>query len=199
MATLLLSSRLQSREAGRPTKLTAEGGTGTTGIRWRPHHLYTDAGQAMRHCERCGCAKSVCTADKRVWLPAHIFWLSVGVSETPSVRRTASVRPSLRPKISSLETTGSCSRLFKRLSYNAHQARVHPSLWRPNLRVNWNRKLEQMLFWQNPFRKPFFQFLTDFGKLPVFLFQCRPTSKPPSTSGSPVHVRPHTVSAQVRR
>ena len=84
----------------------------------------------------------------------------------------------LRPKISSLETTGSCSRLFKRLSYNAHQARVHPSLWRPNLRVNWNRKLEQMLFWQNPFRKPFFQFLTDFGKVPVFLFQCRSTSKP---------------------
>ena len=34
----------------------------------------------------------------------------------------------LRPKISSLETTGSCSRLFKRLSYNAHRARVHPSL-----------------------------------------------------------------------
>ena len=30
-----------------------------------------------------------------------------------------------------------------------------------------------MLFWQNSFRKPFFQFLTDFEKLPVFLFQCR--------------------------
>ena len=27
-----------------------------------------------------------------------------------------------------------------------------------------------MLFWQNPFREPIFQFLTE---LPVFLFQCR--------------------------
>jgi len=26
----------------------------------------------------------------------------------------------------------------------------------PNLRVNWNRKLEQMLFSQNPFREPIF-------------------------------------------
>ena len=30
-----------------------------------------------------------------------------------------------------------------------------------------------MLFWQNSFREPIFQFLTDFEKLPVFLFQCR--------------------------
>jgi hypothetical protein len=30
-----------------------------------------------------------------------------------------------------------------------------------------------MLFWQNSFRKPNFHFLTDFEKLPVFLFQCR--------------------------
>ena len=30
-----------------------------------------------------------------------------------------------------------------------------------------------MLFWQNSSREPIFQFLTDFEKLPVFLFQCR--------------------------
>ena len=74
-------------------------------------------------------------------------------------------------------------------------ARTCIPLWRPNLRVNWNRKLEQMLFWQNSFREPIFQFLTDFEKLPVFLFQCRPASKPPTTSGSPLHVRPHGLRA----
>jgi len=47
-----------------------------------------------------------------------------------------------------------------------------------------------MLFSQNPFRKPLFQFLTDFEKLPVFLFQCRPSFKPPATSGAPLHVLP---------
>ena len=79
----------------------------------------------------------------------------------------------LRPKISSLETTGSCSRLFKRLSYNAHRAYVHPSL-----ASKYSFKLEQetgtdaVLAKLLP-RTYFFQFLTDFEKLPVFLFQCR--------------------------
>ena len=81
----------------------------------------------------------------------------------------------------------------------AHTVSAQVRRWkawrRPNIRLNWNRKLEQMLFWQNSFREPIFQFLTDFEKLPVFLFQCRPASKPPTTSGSPLHVRPHGLRA----
>ena len=52
-------------------------GAGETGCRWRNRDyrhplevtpIKTVAGQPMWHCEHCGCAKSVCTADKRVWL-----------------------------------------------------------------------------------------------------------------------------------
>ena len=52
-------------------------GAGETGCRGRNRDyrhpleatpLKTVAGQPMWHCERCGCARSVCTADKRVWL-----------------------------------------------------------------------------------------------------------------------------------
>ena len=89
---------------------------------------------------------------------AHIFWLS-----------DQKFRVS-RPLAAARDSSSACLITLT--------ARTCIPLWRPNLRLNWNRKLEQMLFWQNPFRKPFFQFLTDFGKLPVFLFQCRPTSKP---------------------
>lgn len=52
-------------------------GAGETGCRWRNRDyrhplevtpIKTVAGQPMWHCEHCGCAKSVCTADKREWL-----------------------------------------------------------------------------------------------------------------------------------
>ena len=84
---------------------------------------------------------------------AHIFWLS-----------DQKFRVS-RPLAAARDSSSACLITLT--------ARTCIPLSRPNLRVNWNRKLEQMLFWQNPFRKPFFQFLTDFEKLPVFLFQCR--------------------------
>ena len=106
---------------------------------------------------------------------AHIFWLS-----------DQKFRVS-RPLAAARDSSSACLITLT--------ARACIPLWRPNIRLNWNRKLEQMLFWQNSFRKPFFQFLTDFGKLPVFLFQCRSTSTPPTTSGSPLHVRPHGLRA----
>ena len=92
----------------------------------------------------CGC---LCSSH------AHIFWLS-----------DQKFRVS-RPLAAARDSSSACLITLT--------ARACIPLSRPNLRLNWNRKLEQMLFWQNPFRKPFFQFLTDFGKLPVFLFQCR--------------------------
>jgi hypothetical protein len=63
-------------------------GAGETGCRWRNRDyrnplevnpIKTVAGQPMWHCEHCGCAKSVCTADKRVWLyyalhARRFFW-----------------------------------------------------------------------------------------------------------------------------
>ena len=114
----------------------------------------------------CGC---LCSSH------AHIFWLS-----------DQKFRVS-RPLAAARDSSSACLITLT--------ARTCIPLSRPNIRLNWNRKLEQMLFWQNSFRKPFFQFLTDFGKLPVFLFQCRSTSTPPTTSGSPLHVRPHGLRA----
>ena len=115
---------------------------------------------------RCGTASvadapRVCTQTGVVAcaVHAHIFWLS---DQKFRVSRPLAAAPR--------DSSSACLITLT--------ARACIPLWRPNLRVNWNRKLEQMLFWQNPFRKPFFQFLTDFEKLPVFLFQCRPTSKP---------------------
>ena len=84
---------------------------------------------------------------------AHIFWLS-----------DQKFRVS-RPLAAARDSSSACLITLT--------ARTCIPLSRPNLRVNWNRKLEQMLFWQNPSREPIFQFLTDFEKLPVFLFQCR--------------------------
>ena len=55
-------------------------GAGETGCRWRNRDyrhplevtpIKTVAGQPMWHCEHCGCAKSVCTADKRVCYAAR--------------------------------------------------------------------------------------------------------------------------------
>ena len=84
---------------------------------------------------------------------AHIFWLS-----------DQKFRVS-RPLAAARDSSSACLITLT--------ARACIPLWRPNIRLNWNRKLEQMLFWQNSFREPIFQFLTDFEKLPVFLFQCR--------------------------
>ena len=138
-----------------PAKLAAEGGTGTTGIRWRLHHFYTDAGQPMWHCERCGCAKSVCTADKRVWCARRrrkIFF----AFPPPNSPLLKSLFPPLEHE------------LFRSpclITLTAH-CRM-PAC--PNLRVNWNRKLEQMLFSQNSFREPIFNFSQT---LKNYLFSC---------------------------